>query len=103
MVAGLFGLHPLRVESVAWICERKDVLSLMFWMLTISAYAKYVVASKAHSPKAKAWYGLALVIIADGLMSKSMVVTLPFVLLLLDYWPLRRFQCSTPDSLLQFS
>jgi Flp pilus assembly protein TadD len=97
MVAGLFGVHPLRVESVAWICERKDVLSLVFWMLAISAYAKYVVASKSHSPECKAWYGLTLVMFACGLMSKSMVVTLPFVLLLLDYWPFQRFQFSTPD------
>jgi tetratricopeptide (TPR) repeat protein len=98
LVAGLFGLHPLRVESVTWICERKDVLSLMFWLLTISAYAKYIAVSKAHGPKSTGWYGLALVLFCCGLMSKPMVVTLPFVLVLLDYWPLQCFQCPIPDS-----
>jgi tetratricopeptide (TPR) repeat protein len=92
MVAGLFGLHPLRVESVAWISERKDVLSMTFWMLTLWAYVRYVEKSKVQSPKSKVFYGLTLLFFALSLMSKPMVVTLPCVLLLLDYWPLERWQ-----------
>jgi Flp pilus assembly protein TadD len=92
MVAGLFGLHPLRVESVAWISERKDVLSVLFWMLTLWAYVRYVEKSKVQSPKSKVFYGLTLLFFALDLMSKPMVVTLPCVLLLLDYWPLARWQ-----------
>lgn len=91
-VAALFALHPLRVESVAWISERKDVLSGFFWMLTLWAYARYAEEFKAQASKSKAlFYILALLFFALGLMSKSMLVTLPFVLLLLDYWPLKRF------------
>ena len=90
-VAALFGLHPLHVESVAWVAERKDVLSGLFFLLTLLMYARYVEQSKAQSPKSKAFYGLALLFFALGLMSKPMLVTLPFVLLLLDYWPLERF------------
>jgi protein O-mannosyl-transferase len=83
-VAGLFALHPLHVESVAWIAERKDVLSTLFWLLTMWAYLGYV-------ERRSAWrYSVVLFWFALGLMSKPMVVTLPFVLLLLDYWPLRR-------------
>jgi tetratricopeptide (TPR) repeat protein len=85
-VAALFALHPLRVESVAWVAERKDVLSTFFWMLTMWAYIRYVGRPKLHR------YLLTLLFFALGLMSKPMVVTLPFVLLLLDYWPLGRFQ-----------
>jgi tetratricopeptide (TPR) repeat protein len=93
-VAALFGWHPLHVESVAWVAERKDVLSALFWMLTIWAYWKYRESkftdqkSTVHGPQSTVvvWYGLALVFFALGLMSKSMVVTLPFVLLLLDFW-----------------
>jgi tetratricopeptide (TPR) repeat protein len=84
-VAALFALHPLHVESVAWVAERKDVLSTFFWMLTIWAYIRFV-----NSPKITS-YLLVLVFFALGLMSKPMLVTLPFVLLLLDYWPLDRF------------
>ncbi|HWV98108.1 MAG TPA: tetratricopeptide repeat protein [Candidatus Acidoferrum sp.] len=148
-VAALFGLHPLHVESVAWVAERKDVLSAFFFMLTLWAYARYVEQSKAQGPKSMGLspkpkvqslestnrrpgaevaapvagtdtakpsiqagdadfaiknqkskiknsptlhYGLALVFFALGLMSKPMLVTLPFVLLLLDYWPLGRFR-----------
>jgi hypothetical protein len=91
MLAALFGWHPLRVESVAWVTERKDVLSTLFWMLTLLAYAKYVEAAQIRDSKAKAWYGAALVMFVYGLMSKAMLVTMPFVLLLLDYWPLERF------------
>jgi protein O-mannosyl-transferase len=96
LVAALFALHPLHVESVAWIAERKDVLSTFFWMLTLLMYGRYVEQSKVESAKSKTWYGLALVCFAFGLMSKPMLVTLPFVLLLLDYWPLSRFGLNTP-------
>src|ERR1700722_20768485 len=90
-VAALFAWHPLRVESVAWAAERKDVLSAFFWMLTLIVYARYANLSKVQSPKSKVFYTLALFFFACGLMSKPMVVTLPFVLLLLDFWPLNRF------------
>ena len=83
-VAGLFALHPLHVESVAWISERKDVLSTFFWMLTMLAYIRYT-----RRPGARR-YALLLAAYVAGLLSKPMVVTLPFVLLLLDVWPLRR-------------
>jgi tetratricopeptide (TPR) repeat protein len=83
-VAAVFALHPLHVESVAWASERKDVLSGLFWMLTILAYGRYT-----HRPSIGR-YVLVLLSFAMGLMSKPMVVTLPFVLLLLDYWPLER-------------
>jgi len=85
-VAAAFALHPLHVESVAWISERKDVLSTMFWILTMDAYFRYVKEPKAGR------YVLTLVLFAMGLMSKPMLVTMPFVLLLLDYWPLNRLQ-----------
>jgi Tfp pilus assembly protein PilF len=91
-VAALFALHPWQVGTVAWVAERKNVLSGLFFMLTLWAYARYVEPSKVQSPKPKVWYGLALVCFALGLMSKTMLVTLPFVLLLLDYWPMRRFR-----------
>jgi Flp pilus assembly protein TadD len=84
-VAALFALHPLHVESVAWVAERKDVLSTFFWMLTMWAYVRFVSRPKIAS------YLLVVVFFALGLMSKPMLVTLPFVLLLLDYWPLDRF------------
>jgi tetratricopeptide (TPR) repeat protein len=90
MVAALFAWHPLRVESVAWISERKDVLSVFFMMLTLWAWVRYVEKSKVQSPKSKVFYGLALVFFALGLMSKPMLVTVPFVLVLLDIWPLQR-------------
>jgi tetratricopeptide (TPR) repeat protein len=115
MVAALFGLHPLRVESVAWIAERKDVLSTMFWMLTLWAYARYAkkrskvegrepraapgagaldpLAGRSEAKTARPStfdYGLALVLFTLGLLSKPMLVTVPLVLLLLDYWPLNR-------------
>ncbi len=83
--AGLFAVHPLHVESVAWVSERKDVLSGLFFMLTIAAYVGYV-----RHPFSLLRYLLVTVLFALGLMSKPMLVTLPFVLLLLDYWPLRR-------------
>jgi Flp pilus assembly protein TadD len=89
-VAALFALHPLHVESVAWASERKDVLSAFFWMLTMLAYARY-----AARP-APARYLLILLCFTLGLMAKPMLVTLPLVLLLLDYWPLGRL--SLPEA-----
>ena len=89
-VAALFAWHPLHVESVAWVAERKDVLSGFFWLLTMLFYARYAELSNAKGAQAKKNYGLTLLFFACGLMAKPMVVTLPFVLLLLDYWPLRR-------------
>jgi len=83
-VALIFGLHPLHVESVAWIAERKDVLSTFFWMLTLWAYVHYV------SRPGPARYLFVFASLALGLMAKPMLVTLPFVLLLLDFWPLAR-------------
>lgn len=85
-VAAVFGLHPLHVESVAWIAERKDVLSTFFWMLTMLSYARYTEKSSIIR------YTVTLVLFAIGLMTKPMLVTLPFVLLLLDYWPLERMR-----------
>jgi tetratricopeptide (TPR) repeat protein len=113
-VAGMFALHPLHVESVAWVAERKDVLSTFFWMLTLLAYGAYVGQSKVQNLKSKVGEGggkqkaesrisqlpassnylLALAFFALGLMSKPMLVTLPFVMLLLDGWPLGRFDFS---------
>ncbi len=105
-VAALFAWHPAHVESVAWVSERKDVLSAFFWLLTMFAYSKYVNESKVQCsaergvrtaelgrgqrPRSKVFYSLALLCFALGLMCKPMLVTLPFVLLLLDYWPLGR-------------
>jgi tetratricopeptide (TPR) repeat protein len=86
LVAALFALHPLHVESVAWVAQRKDVLSGLFWMLAMGSYVWY-----ARRP---GWdrYLLVLVFLILGLMAKPMLVTLPFVFLLLDYWPLKRLQ-----------
>ncbi len=86
-VAAVFAIHPLRVESVAWVAERKDVLSGLFFMLTIGAYVRY-----ARLPWSPVRYGLVLLLFAMGLMCKPMLVTLPLVLLLLDYWPLQRVE-----------
>jgi protein O-mannosyl-transferase len=123
LVAALFAWHPLRVESVAWVAERKDVLSAFFFMLTLWAYGRYgavqSLKSKVQSREAGAvsqhaesrspqhatrttqhttrFYLLALFFFALGLLCKPMLVTLPFVLLLLDYWPLRRFELKTLD------
>jgi hypothetical protein len=108
IVAALFAWHPLHVESVAWASERKDVLSAFFWMLSLIAYARYarndigrrsksdgLPLAMFHLPPS---YWLALFFFACGLMSKPMVVTLPFVMLLLDFWPLQRF---SPPSILR--
>lgn len=84
MVAALFAMHPLNVESVAWVAERKNVLSMLFFLLAIAAYGWYV-----RRPGVGRYFAVAA-LFAMGLMSKPMVITLPFVLLLLDYWPLDR-------------
>lgn len=85
LVSVLFALHPLHVESVAWVSERKDVLSTFFWFAAMGAYMGYV---RQPGP----WrYGLVLLLFSLGLLSKPMLVTFPFVLLLLDYWPLDRY------------
>ena len=85
-VAALFALHPLHVESVAWVAERKDVLCAFFWMLTVWSYIRYVERPGVYR------YLVILLFFILGLMSKPMIVTLPFVLLLLDYWPLGRIR-----------
>ena len=111
-VAGLFALHPLHVESVAWVAERKDVLSAFFWMLTLWAYVRYVEQFTVHGSKAgplpadppftghrsqiTVFYCLSLLFFAMGLMAKPMLVSLPFVLLLLDFWPLGRTRWVKP-------
>jgi tetratricopeptide (TPR) repeat protein len=89
-VALVFGIHPLHVESVAWISERKDVLSGLFMMLTLDAYAAWAAEGR------RADYLRALGCFAAGLLAKPMLVTIPFVLLLLDYWPLGRMQGAVP-------
>ncbi len=88
MVAALFAVHPLNVESIAWVAERKNVLAMLFFLLTVYGYGWY-----AHKPSARRYIVMA-VLFAMGLMSKPMVITLPFVLLLLDYWPLGRMRSS---------
>ncbi len=84
LVAALFAIHPIHVESVAWVAQRKNVLSTLFWLLTIGAYVGYV-----RKPEWRRYLGM-MGIFVLGLMSKPMLVTLPCVLLLLDYWPLGR-------------
>ena len=86
IVATLFAIHPLHVESVAWVSERKDVLSAVFFLLMLSAYVRY---TRTHSIT---HYLVVVVLFAAGLMSKPMLVTAPFILLLVDYWPLQRFE-----------
>ncbi|UCC23106.1 MAG: tetratricopeptide repeat protein, partial [Planctomycetota bacterium] len=85
-VAAVFALHPLNVESVAWVTERKNVLSTLFWLLTMWVYTDYVRRGGLLR------YSVALLLFALGLLAKPMLVTLPFVLLLLDYWPFERFR-----------
>jgi tetratricopeptide (TPR) repeat protein len=94
-VAAVFAIHPLRVESVAWVAERKDVLSGLFFMLTLLMYTRYVETLRAKSPTSTIFYGWAVLCFAFGLVSKPMLVTLPFLMLLLDWWPLRRLESST--------
>src|SRR6266404_4698481 len=91
LVAAVFAVHPLRVESVAWVSERKDVLSGVFFMLTLWAYARYARGNGAPY----FWYLTVAILFALGLMCKPTLVTVPFVLLLLDYWPLGRTQSSS--------
>src|SRR5205823_297890 len=85
-VAAVFAIHPLHVESVSWVAERKDVLSAVFFLLTLIAYVRWTRRQSAGR------YVLMAILFACGLMSKPMLVTAPFVLLILDYWPLQRFQ-----------
>ena len=91
VVAALFAVHPLHVESVAWVSERKDVLSAIFFFLMLDAYVRYAHAGSITR------YLVVAVLFATGLMSKPMLVSAPVVLLLLDYWPLRRFE-QTPST-----
>src|SRR5215471_11322280 len=86
LVAVLFAVHPLHVESVAWVSERKDILSAVFFFLMLLAYSRY-----ARAPSLMRYFAV-VVLFAAGLMSKPMLVSAPIILLLLDYWPLRRFQ-----------
>jgi tetratricopeptide (TPR) repeat protein len=100
-VAAVFALHPLHVESVAWVSERKDVLSTFFFLLTLLAYGQYASCRQAEVQsklRLGSWYAAALVLFALGLMSKAMLVTVPFLLLLLDYWPLERLRIGSPDA-----
>lgn len=92
VVSTLFALHPLHVESVVWISERKDVLSTFFWLLTLWSYYLYVKHPRIDR------YLLVFLFFILGLMSKPMLVTLPFVLFLMDYWPLNRIQTKLADS-----
>jgi Flp pilus assembly protein TadD len=96
-VAALFAVHPLHVESVAWAAERKDVLSTFFGLLALLCYAQY---AKNKTGRLSPAYWLALIFFACGLMSKPMLVTWPFVMLLLDYWPLQRLEVSSLRQLL---
>jgi tetratricopeptide (TPR) repeat protein len=97
-VACVFALHPLHVESVAWVSQRKDVLSGLFWMLSLLAYAEY-----ARRPFHPLRYAAVCAAMALGLMAKTVLVTLPFVLLLLDFWPLRRLAARDGEGLLDFA
>jgi tetratricopeptide (TPR) repeat protein len=91
LATAIFAIHPLRAESVAWVTERKDVLSGLFFMLTLGAYVLYVAKPSWYR------YAVVFVVFALGLMCKAMLVTLPVVMLLLDYWPLGRLQPSAND------
>ena len=93
MVAALFALHPINVESVAWIAERKNLLSMFFFLLALGAYTKYATVPRPNPGErdSRGWqFLLVVVLFALGLMSKPQVITFPFVLLLWDYWPLER-------------
>ena len=97
LVAALFAVHPLHVESVAWVTERKDVLSTLFWLLTLWAYVRYTEHRSLHR------YLLVVLALVLGLMAKPMLVTLPLVLLLLDYWPLGRVTLGGLDKRTRFA
>jgi len=94
-IAALFGAHPLHVESVAWVAERKDVLSALFWILGMLSYQRYVSLRHNGRTSGRVYYGLTLLFFALGLLSKPMVITFPVCLLLLDYWPFARFERTT--------
>ena len=96
MVAALFALHPINVESVAWIAERKNVLSMLFFLLALGAYRWYALKPEGGR------YAVVAVLYAMGLMCKPQVITLPFVLLLWDYWPLQRMFPGRGKELRQF-
>ena len=100
IVAALFAMHPLRVESVAWITERKDVLCAFFGLLALWTYARYSEESKTQGGGSKLFYCLTLLFFAFSLMSKSMLVTFPCLLLLLDFWPLQRWRWKSKWSLM---
>ena len=95
--AALFALHPLHVESVVWVAERKDVLSAFFGLLSLWAYVRFIEKFKVQSSKFKVYFAFSLLFFALGLMSKPMLVTLPFVMLLLDWWPLGRVTGDQPS------
>jgi tetratricopeptide (TPR) repeat protein len=98
-VAAVFAVHPLRAESVAWVAERKDVLSGLFFMLTVAAYIKYVRLRSEEPRRAMIkQYVVVLLLFACGLMSKPMLVTMPVILLLLDFWPLKGRAGTAPAS-----
>jgi len=128
ILAALFALHPLQVDTVAWVAERKNLLSALFWMLTMWAYARYVEKAEGRGqktegagqraedrgqgsgvrglrpllhPPASFFYAFSLLLFALGLMCKPVLVTLPFVLLLLDYWPLKRLELNGQHSRLK--
>ncbi len=99
-VAALFAIHPLRAESVAWISERKDVLSGLVFMLTLSAYVRCARTADSKGLERAGRYSLVLLLFITGLMCKPMLVTLPFVMLLIDYWPLNRFETTGAKKLI---
>ena len=94
-VAAVFAIHPLRAESVAWVAERKDVLCGFFFMVALAAYVRY-----ARRPFSIGNYLALIAAFVAGLLSKPAIVSLPFLLILLDYWPLRRFENTSPRSLI---
>ena len=87
LVAAVFAVHPLQVESVAWVAERKGLLAGLFFVLALGAYLQYVRRGSSRT-----WYAIVVAMFALGLMAKPVLVTFPFVLLLLDYWPLGRME-----------
>lgn len=91
-VAIMFGIHPMHVESVAWVSERKDVLSAFFFLVTLLAYVRYAELAKEKNVVRRGVYVLSLLLFALGLLAKPMLVTLPGILCLMDLWPLRRFE-----------
>lgn len=97
-VAALFAWHPLHIESVAWIAERKDVLSTFFGLLCLGSYARYVEFLRAGGARRRWWYCAAWLLLLLGLLSKPMLVTLPAVMMLLDIWPLKRTDLGLPTA-----